>query len=53
MEKNIRLLTEDLDGDANNVIWANDSRSLYFAYDERGVRKIGQVSVKGKRNEVI
>ena len=51
--KNIRLLTEDLDGDANNVIWANDSRSLYFSYDERGIRKIGQVSVKGKRNEVI
>ena len=51
--KNIRLLTEDLDGDANNVIWTNDSKSLYFAYDERGVRKIGQVTIKGKFNEVI
>jgi dipeptidyl aminopeptidase/acylaminoacyl peptidase len=51
--KNIRLLTKELDGDANNVIWANDSKSLFYAYDERGIRKIGQVSVKGKRNEVI
>ena len=51
--KNIRLLTEDLDGDANNLIWANDNKSLYFTYDERGVRKIGQVTVKGKLNEII
>ena len=51
--KNIRLLSKELDGDANNVIWANDSKSLFYAYDERGIRKIGQVSIKGKRNEVI
>ena len=49
---NIRLLTQDLDGDANNVIWADDSKSLYYTYDERGVRKIGQVSIKGKINKV-
>ena len=49
---NIRLLTQDLDGDANNVIWADDSKSLYYTYDERGVRKIGQVSIKGKINQV-
>ena len=51
--KNIRLLTKELDGDANNVIWVNDSKSLFYAYDERGIRKIGQVSIKGKRDEVI
>ena len=49
---NIRLLTQDLDGDANNVIWADDSKSLYYTYDERGIRKIGQVSIKGKINQV-
>ena len=49
---NIRLLTQDLDGDANNVIWADDSKSLFYTYDERGVRKIGQVSIKGKINQV-
>ena len=49
---NIRLLTQDLDGDASNVIWADDSKSLYYTYDERGIRKIGQVSIKGKINKV-
>ncbi|MDA9964710.1 S9 family peptidase [Gammaproteobacteria bacterium] len=49
---NIRLLTQDLDGDANNVIWADDSKSLYYTYDEHGVRKIGQVSIKGKIDKV-
>ena len=49
---NIRLLTEDLDGDANNLHWANDSKSLFFTYDERGIRKIGQVTTKGKRKEI-
>ena len=50
---NIRLLTEDLDGDANNLHWANDSKSLFFAYDERGIRKIGQVTTKGNLKEII
>ena len=51
--KNMRLLSEDLDGDANNIQWASDSRSLYYTYDERGIRKIGQVTVKGKLKEII
>ena len=51
--KNMRLLLEELDGDANNVQWASDSRSLYYTYDERGIRKIGQVTVKGKLKEII
>ena len=51
--KNMRLLSEDLDGDANNIQWASDSRSLYYTYDERGIRKIGQVNVKGKLKEII
>jgi len=38
--KNIHLLTEDLDGDANTIIWADDNQSIYFSYDERGIRKI-------------
>jgi dipeptidyl aminopeptidase/acylaminoacyl peptidase len=51
--KNIRLLTEDLDGDASNIIWADDNQSIYFSYDERGIRKIGQVNLKkGKLNEI-
>ena len=50
---NMRLLTKDLDGDANNLHWANDSKSIFFAYDERGIRKIGQVTTKGKFKEII
>ena len=49
---NMRLLTEDLDGDANNLHWANDSKSIFFAYDERGIRKIGQVTTKGTLKEI-
>ena len=49
---NIRLLTEDLDGDANNLHWANDSKSIFFAYDERGIRKIGQVTTNGELKEI-
>jgi dipeptidyl aminopeptidase/acylaminoacyl peptidase len=50
--KDIRLLTEDLDGDANNIMWADDNQSIYFSYDERGIRKIGQVTLKGSLNEI-
>ena len=49
---NIRLLTEDLDGDANNLHWANDSKSIFFAYDERGIRKIDQVTTNGELKEI-
>ena len=49
---NMRLLTKDLDGDANNLHWANDSKSLFFAYDERGIRKIGQVTINGELKEI-
>ena len=31
----------------------SDSKSLYYTYDERGIRKIGQVTVKRKLYEVI
>ena len=50
---NIRILSEDLDGDANNLQWASDSQSIYYAYDERGIRKIGRATIKGKINSVI
>ena len=51
--KNIRILSEDLDGDGNNLMWANDSKSIYYAYDERGIRKIGRATIKGKLSSVI
>ena len=50
---NIRILTNDLDGDASNILWSSDSGSLYYAYDEQGIRKIGQATIKGKLSYVI
>ena len=49
---NIRIITNDLDGDASNIFWSSDSRSLYYAYDERGIRKIGAATLKGKLSHV-
>ena len=51
--KNIRILSEDLNGDGNNLMWASDSKSIYYAYDERGIRKIGRATIKGKLSSVI
>ena len=51
--QNLRMLSEDLDGDASNLIWADDNKSIYYTYDERGIRKIGQATIKGNLRSVI
>ena len=51
--QNLRMLSEDLDGDASNLIWADDNESIYYTYDERGIRKIGQATIKGNLRSVI
>ena len=38
------ILTDNLDGDANNILWAEDSKSLYFSFDERGMRHIRKIT---------
>ena len=38
------ILTDKLDGDANNILWAEDSKSLYFSFDERGMRHIRNIT---------
>ena len=38
------ILTDELDGDANNILWAEDSKSLYFSFDERGMRHIRNIT---------
>ena len=48
----IRLLTEDLDGDAYDFTWSEDDESLYFGYQERGLQKIGNVTVNKKITEI-
>jgi dipeptidyl aminopeptidase/acylaminoacyl peptidase len=45
---NTRVVTADFDRDVADPRWANDSRGIYFTYDERGVRKLGITSLDGK-----
>ncbi len=49
---NSRAVTARIDLDIENPRWAADSRSLYFAYDERGVKKLGVVSLDGRFREI-
>ncbi|HEY6124090.1 MAG TPA: S9 family peptidase [Steroidobacteraceae bacterium] len=46
--KNPRLVTGEFDLDVDATLWSSDSRSLYFSFDERGVKKLGVVSLDGK-----
>ncbi|MEK9650419.1 MAG: S9 family peptidase [Gammaproteobacteria bacterium] len=51
-KKNIRILTEKLDGDAVEFMWSANDESLYFAYQERGLQKIGNVTLNQKITEI-
>ncbi len=44
-----RVLTGDLDRDVLAPTWSADSKSLVFAFDERGDTKIGRVTLAGQR----
>jgi acylaminoacyl-peptidase len=46
--KNSRNVTAKFDRDIENPRWSGDGRGLYFAYDERGVKKLGLVTLDGK-----
>ncbi|MFQ5680376.1 MAG: prolyl oligopeptidase family serine peptidase [Gemmatimonadota bacterium] len=43
-----RVLAEELDRDPQNPVWSGDGRGLYFQYDDRGVTRIGYVSLSGE-----
>lgn len=45
---NSRLVTGQFDRDIENPRWSADGRSIHFAYDDRGVKKLGIVSLDGK-----
>jgi dipeptidyl aminopeptidase/acylaminoacyl peptidase len=50
--KKITLLTEKLDGDATDFMWSQDDQSLYFSYQERGLQKLGNVTLDKKITEI-
>jgi acylaminoacyl-peptidase len=45
---NSRVVAADFDRDIADPKWAAGSRGLYFTYDDRGVRKLGHVTLDGK-----
>ena len=46
--KNSRVVTGSFDLDVADPQWSGDSRSVYFSFDERGVRKLGNATLDGK-----
>ena len=50
--REIKIISKDLDDDADNLFWSEDSKSIYFAFDNRGERTIKKISLNGDLNEV-
>ena len=47
---NIVRLTPELDRSVGDVSWADNSKGLYFSYDDQGKKHVAYVSLKGKIN---
>jgi dipeptidyl aminopeptidase/acylaminoacyl peptidase len=45
---NARLVTGNFDRDVENPRWASDGRSIYFSFDDLGVKKLGLTTLTGK-----
>lgn len=50
---NKRQLLADFDRGISNPQWSDDGRSIYVRYVDRGVGRIGRVSLDGRRTEVV
>ena len=46
--KNARVVTGNFDRDVSDPLWSANSRLVYFAYDDRGVRKLATATLDGK-----
>ncbi len=51
--RNPRALTASLDRDVVDPQWSSDGGSLTFAFDDRGVRKIGRATLDGRVASVV
>ncbi len=47
-----RIISGDLDDDADNLYWSDNNKSIYFAFDHRGERTIKEIDLNGNVNEV-
>ncbi|TQV77211.1 S9 family peptidase [Aliikangiella marina] len=45
---NIKLLTPKLDRSVQNIRWADNSKGIYFSYDNDGKKNVAHVSLSGK-----
>ena len=45
---NLTLLGESLDRSMSDPVWAADSSSIYFRYDDRGERKVASVDLRDR-----
>jgi len=45
---NPKILTAGFDRSVADIHWKADGKALYFRYDDKAVRKIGQVTLKGR-----
>jgi len=50
---NLQKISDELDVDVSDITWANDSRSLYFRYDEEGNSKLGNIRLNGDYVTVV
>jgi dipeptidyl aminopeptidase/acylaminoacyl peptidase len=46
--RNSRAITAGFDRDIADPLWSADSRSVYFSYDDRGIRKLALAALDGK-----
>lgn len=48
-----KTISTSLDRDVENIVWASDSKGLYFMYNDLGVTKIGYMDLNGKVTDIV
>ena len=43
----------DLDRNISNIHWSGDDKKIFFQYDDKGMTKLGSVTIKGKFESII
>jgi acylaminoacyl-peptidase len=49
---NARAITSGFDRDVEDPVWSADGRSLHFAFDEHGIRRVAAVTLDGRVREI-
>ncbi len=51
--RNIKELKLNLDRSVSNPVWSNDSKGIYYQYDDKGNTKIGYFGANGKSTKLV